>query len=336
MEKTDDGFKAHYQIVALGSNDEVYAVEIGYLLDSLRRAGYEQITLFDTSNADLGGSNTLSIAFLQDTAGFDPTTRSTAKTEILRPRSPDLPLISFEAVLDNGSQTSSPIRVSGVMKAFKKAVHRYTRRNYLNQEFVLIEQLDQWMQKRGNEQSSNSWLVILLTDSYEYHRGIDNYPSLTRICHDIKLSSSRPILRLFCILLDIGAGHLIEPLSYFLCDDDLPLAHESLSSDLASRGILSAPENAHELARQFVSRQYAFCCRSLIKHEVTKFNANAIIPITRMEPVNDKGQLASVYHIEIPADYVSPSIQELVTDHKMDTDEISVSVAPEILLPGYH
>ncbi|KAK0616720.1 hypothetical protein B0T14DRAFT_251520 [Immersiella caudata] len=324
VEETDGAFEAHYQVLAIGNSDEAYVVSLNDLLGLLKRSGCTDTTILSPSDVALAGNGAVSAPPSVDATQLILRSAANLRTDAIALRNSEIPLESFEAVLSNPSPRSVAMS-SKAVKAFKKAVQRYTINNYLKQDFVLIERLDQWMQGKATDPSrpSNTWVVLLLVDSHEYHRGIDNYPALTTIRDDIRLSSDRSIFRLFCILLQIDAGHLIEPLSYFLCDDDLPLSSQNLESELLSRDIVSTPGNAHDLAQNFVRWQYSFCCRPLLRRKVTKFNAYEIIPITRMEPVNDREQIANVYHIEIPLDCVSSGVQELVGDeHRLEIDGI--------------
>ncbi|KAK4449664.1 hypothetical protein QBC34DRAFT_87472 [Podospora aff. communis PSN243] len=216
---------------------------------------------------------------------------------------------------------ASPLSVED----FKKAVGIFTLKNYLKQEFVLVHQLDRWMQERPNPPSPNSTrLFLLLTDAYKAFRGIDNHPLVTAIMDDLKLSSKQSRLRLLCVLLQIGAGHLIETMSQFLCDDELPLSLEYLESALVSRKIITTAEDAHKLAKRFYETQFSFCCQSFQKRQVTRFSSSEILPIVGMEPVNDKGRDANIYRIEIPLEYVAPPLRDIVNnDHQFEVNGIT-------------
>ncbi|KAK0644224.1 hypothetical protein B0T16DRAFT_417349 [Cercophora newfieldiana] len=289
VQETDTHFKAHYQIVALAGSNEAYAVSIRGLIHSLTDAGYTEVAFVSDIDGVGNEASPLPGAPNRDnTAQLVLHPSLIAQPDELSFRNSNLPLVSLGATLDRVPQHSQ--RVPKAVRSFRNAVQSYTLRNYLNQEFVLIEHLDRWMQKRSTDKArpDNTWLVLLLVDSYELHGGIDNYPSLTRIRHDIKLSSTRSLFRLFCVLLQINAGHLIEALSYFLSDNDLPLTKESLETELTTRRILSSVADAQNLASRFVAEQYFFCPKCLLSRKLTKFNPDEIVPVTRMEPVNDK------------------------------------------------
>jgi hypothetical protein len=323
VEEVDGVFMAHYQIVALGAPDEAFAVSINDFLGLLSRSGYTDTRILRPDDLAVATQHAQSEGPRPNTTQLVLRSTPAERTDVAPPKTSES-LGSF-----GKASPHSLTRTLMAIKAFKKAVRRFTLNNYLKEEFVLVEHLDQWAQGKATDPSrpNTTWIVLLLVDSHQYHGGIESYPTLTAIRNDIRLSRDKSIFRLFCILLQIDAGHLIEPLSYFICDDDLPLPYQNLESQLLARRVMSSAGDAQDLARQFVHAQYAFCCRPLVKRKVTKFNAYEIVPITRMEPVNDREQIANVYHIEMPSDYVSPAVQKLVSDeYRFEVDGIAVSM----------
>ena len=197
VESVDGGLKTHYQVVALGYPEEAYAVSINDLLRLLNQVGYTEVTFVDGCCGGVRASQTPSLALPTNSTPLALRSSPAVEEDATHTGKFETTLESPEATSDNASKHKSIARSQPAMKAFKEAVGRFTLTNYLKQEFVLVDQLDQWMQGKTSDRSRANikWLFVLLVDSYESHRGIANHPVLTAIMDDSSGRDCNVILR---------------------------------------------------------------------------------------------------------------------------------------------
>jgi hypothetical protein len=321
-----DTFNVHGQVVGLIGPDEVLAISFSDLLDDVKKALGASDISFPTCqdiNQERGGSlsqkppeqECLPMSSLND--------RPIVVAEPLTLSSPRLIKGSFEDD-QNRHLIARPRRVA--MEAFHNEVLRLTKSNYQGQPFVLIRQLESWMESIGDDcdRPGSSWLVLLFIDAYQDHGGIEKYASLMTLKDNFQLSSTKSYFRLFCVLLQIWMGHLIETLSFFISDDDLPIRPEDLEMNIKTRNILKT-KDIEQFVQQFITWQYFFCCRSLEKRYITKFSSKDIVPISRLQKLSDEGLAAKIFRIEVPEDYVSPNLQEAARHMNYERDGNTVS-----------
>lgn len=212
-----------------------------------------------------------------------------------------------------GKESPGHMTTGTLLQDYRSMVKSCEIMDVLGRSFLRIEKLKAWVLPRlgvllkeiFNDDSENSFLSIT-----------------TRQVHETSLV-------VFCVLLDIENGRLIETaIKRDMQDQSLPIHLHLLRSQLASIPGLHDPES---LAQKFWKRQWAFCPAKFRLNSTTEYLPNVIVPIIKKEAINTKGGTASVWQIEVLEEFIDQPLRDKVASSRYNTADDTlgwVSVIP--------
>ena len=191
--------------------------------------------------------------------------------------------------------------------------------------YVRISKLVDWLQSEDTVLFRNyktTRATILL--GYAYHNWKGHLPMSREKLFD---GEYRCII-VFSILLKLGWGHLIHLFrNHQLVDSKLPiydLVH--LKQTLVMMKEQSelpddVPANPDEIAEAFDMAQYRFKPAVFQLEEFPTYNRKWIIPIHTKEKINEKGGTATLWQIEVLAEFVDDKLKDVVESSLYNNEE---------------
>lgn len=190
---------------------------------------------------------------------------------------------------------------------FATKAAEYSKKAVDGRSYVLVEKLQKWMRdwnrttKLDNKYVTNT--DLLLHAAYHERR---HFPPIEP--SQILDPGRNCCVTVFCILLDLGLGHLIDEFSKkTIIDARLP---EDLSS---LKKKLSSLQNGDNVADRFNERQWRFCPAIFSLYMVAEYFENRIIPICRRTHLN-KGGTAHVWRICVQSEFVDKTLKNILDE----------------------
>ncbi|KFY94147.1 hypothetical protein V500_03400 [Pseudogymnoascus sp. VKM F-4518 (FW-2643)] len=195
---------------------------------------------------------------------------------------------------------------------FKAVLASHTKKATCGRSYVLVSKLRLWLKSNvpsgGEDRNQASRLL-----AYAY-RSRENKPSLP-ITPEVLTDSHNECLLVFCILLELGRGHLVHRFyRRNKLDKHLPIPLESLR-DTAAKISMS---NLNEFVEGFDKLQWKFCPAIFEMGMGREFQENEVLPFCKKEEINKKGATAQLWQIEIPEEFVGLKLRAVVKDEKYD------------------
>ncbi|KAL8784971.1 MAG: hypothetical protein Q9213_003632 [Squamulea squamosa] len=187
------------------------------------------------------------------------------------------------------------------LRELNAKVEACTMKAVCGRSYVLVAELTQWLRSRIHSDKSTTQVGRLLMTAYRDQI----VPSSTEQLSEKDNCS----LLVFCILLLIGKGHLIEQFRrHNILDKHLPIPHQQLRTKLQDARI---PDAIH-LAASFDEKQWPFCPAKFDLHSGQEYNEHKILPICKKVKINEKGGTAQLWQIEIKEEFVGDRLKEAV------------------------
>lgn len=199
-----------------------------------------------------------------------------------------------------------PLDHSSAIADFRAARKKYTQEAACGRNYVLVKKLKLWLESNGTDgRSQASHLLEFAYRERSHHRPV---LPITRE----KLSDRHNgCLLVFCILLELDRGHLIDQfLRRDICDNRLPINLHSLQEKAATMGI--SDSNANALANGFNNLQWQFCPTTFELRMGRKLVVDHILPFHKKKKINDKGATAQLWQIEVAEEFVDFNLARAV------------------------
>ncbi|KAL8922484.1 MAG: hypothetical protein Q9172_003549 [Xanthocarpia lactea] len=187
------------------------------------------------------------------------------------------------------------------LRDLKAKVEACTMKAVCGRSYILVAELAQWLRSTLHTGSSTTQVGRLLMAAY----GQQIPPSSTQKLWD----KDNCCLLVFCILLLIEKGHLIDVLLRFdILDKHLPIPLQHLRTKLHKARI----PDLTQLAAEFDEKQWAFCPAKFDLHSGQEYNEHRILPICQKAKINEKGGTANLWQIEVKEEFVGHTLKEAV------------------------
>jgi hypothetical protein len=182
---------------------------------------------------------------------------------------------------------------------FKRKLKECTFQAQCGRHFVQTTKLSSWMRNTvvvGGLPKTHTQRLV----EYAYHKSHDWAP----ISHaKISRQGSDCCVLVFCILLDLGKGELIDTFAKKnLVDQQLPISLADLEEQLKSL------DGGSELAKRFNQRQWRFNPARFGLDMEKEWTEHKIIPICRKEHLNEGGT-AHVWQISVQEEFVEDDLK---------------------------
>ncbi|KAL8772818.1 MAG: hypothetical protein Q9209_002163 [Squamulea sp. 1 TL-2023] len=187
------------------------------------------------------------------------------------------------------------------LRELKAKIGACTMEAVCGRSYVLVAELTQWLRSRIHSDKSTTQVGRLLMTAYPDQI----LPSSTEQLWEKDNCS----LLVFCILLLIGKGHLIDDFRrHDILDKHLPIPHQQLRTKLQDFRI----PDAIRLAADFDEKQWPFCPAKFDLHSGQEYNEHKILPICKKVKINEKGGTAQLWQIEVKEEFVGHRLKEAV------------------------
>ena len=198
-----------------------------------------------------------------------------------------------------------------VLEQFKSKLKEYTRLSACQEEFVLVEKLQAWLRSPLTQSGDDTHADRLLNRVAYSQLDLRSQP----IYPDRFRPSSGCCLLVFCILLQIGRGNLIDTFTKKdKVDKALPLKRDDIQS------IFEAAKGCDEdLVTQFLEQQYRFCPARFDLHMTREWDRQVVIPLHSKVPIKEGGT-ASLWHIDVSEEFVGQSLREVASKSRFDAN----------------
>ena len=187
---------------------------------------------------------------------------------------------------------------------FKDKVSACTQTAICGRPYILVNELTQWLRSPitcpSGKHTNQAGRLLVAT------YGDRVAPSST-----LKLGETDSCcLLVFCILLLIGKGDLIEVFQRFdILDQHLPIPLQQLREKL--KPCLTI-QDYWKLAAAFDQKQWAFCPAKFELHRAREYTEHRILPICRKEKINAKGGTARLWMIDVKEEFVGHALKQAV------------------------
>lgn len=220
----------------------------------------------------------------------------------------------------NMSQPTSATHVASIAQ-FKQKLGTLTKTAACGREFVLVQELMDWLGEPGVPR-----IAPLLHDAYKCdHNWAPIRPD--------RISESEQTLLVFCILLDLGYGYLIDK---FL-EKDMKLSVETdmeahITEHLQSEGI--EYDQAAEIGKRFEEARWRFCPAQFEFGVSHNYGKKRILPFLKRVPIDEgegKGGTANLWNISVPEEFVGCKLRRKVPSSKFRDEDSGVVVRIHLL-----
>jgi hypothetical protein len=211
--------------------------------------------------------------------------------------------------------------------AFHAKLSEFTKRAVCEREFVLFNELSSWLRSLADDplEPNALWIELILREVHETERKEKlNQPMWVNERLESFKDGENCCLKLFCILLKLDIGHLIEGLFERTEDAELPLGSDKLDNYFA--GIASGIDSRlrQEYSRQFYAAQFGFCPVVIGRNTHAFLDGEKIVPITSKGRINTKGNIAELWKIRVPKEYVAPRVVDALPRAEVTEDGVTV------------
>lgn len=188
-----------------------------------------------------------------------------------------------------------------ILEFQKKVRGEWTMKATCDRPYVLIEQLRTWMRSKERPDSHDTQAGRLLRAAY--CKWINNFQP---VLSDQISTGEDCCLLVFSILLELGCGDLIHLFRRWnIVDGTLPRALSTLLASLSKQKTY----NAEDIATRFEEEQWRFCPGRFELDRGRDYTAKWVIPICNREPVNNKGETATVSQIMVQEEFVGHKLR---------------------------
>lgn len=199
-----------------------------------------------------------------------------------------------------------PLDYKQAVADFKDARAKYTKTAACGRDYVLVTKLKLWLESKVAPGAGDRTQASRLLE-FAYRRR-SHRPGLP-ITREVLSDSHNGCLLVFCILLELDRGHLIDEFwSQGIWDKHLPIDLHSLLKKAAT--ITTSDSDA--LANGFNNLQWKFCPASFEMTWRRKLVAEHILPFYKKEKINEKGFTAQLWQIEVPEEFIGPNLVRAV------------------------
>ncbi|XTI86035.1 hypothetical protein V2W45_1233385 [Cenococcum geophilum] len=211
------------------------------------------------------------------------------------------------------SQPTSATHVAPIAQ-FKQKLGTLTKTAACGREFVLVQELMDWLGEPGVPR-----IAPLLNDAYKCDF---NWAPV----RPDRISESEQTLLVFCILLDLGYGYLIDK---FL-EKDMKLSVETdmeahITEHLQSEGIEHG--QAAEIGKRFEEARWRFCPAQFEFGVSHNYGKKRILPFLKRVPIDEgegKGGTANLWNISVPEEFVGCKLRRKVPSSKFRDEDSGV------------
>lgn len=198
-----------------------------------------------------------------------------------------------------------PVDNNPAVVGYKAARKKYTKKAACGRKYVLVSKLKLWLAAPGVDNTTQARRLL----EFAYGRRSPNRPR-TPISSKELFHSRYGCVLVFCILLELGCGYLIDQfLGRGIYDDLLPIDLRPLREKTAAMGM---GNNADALAEDFNRLQWQFCPVILEMRVGPKLGSDHILPFYKKEKINEKGGTAQLWQIEVPEEFIGPNLVQAV------------------------
>ncbi|OBT55671.1 hypothetical protein VE04_06921 [Pseudogymnoascus sp. 24MN13] len=217
-----------------------------------------------------------------------------------------------------------PLDHSSAIADFRAARKKYTQKAACGRNYVLVKKLKLWLESNGTDGRSQASRLL----DFAYRKRSRHRPVLP-ITREILCDSHNGCLLVFCILLELDRGHLIDEfLRQDLCDKYLPINLHSLQEKAATM----VTSDSKSLANGFNNLQWQFCPVTFDMRR-RKFGADFILPYHKKDKINDKGATAQLWQVEVLEEFVGPYLARALSK---DGEDGKYNDTNDGLGPRYH
>ncbi|KFZ05322.1 hypothetical protein V501_08467 [Pseudogymnoascus sp. VKM F-4519 (FW-2642)] len=210
-----------------------------------------------------------------------------------------------------------PLDHSSAIADFRAARKKYTQKAACGRNYVLVKKLKLWLESNGTDGRSQASHLL----DFAYRKRSRHRPVLP-ITRDVLSDKRNGCLLVFCILLELDCGHLIDEFwRQDICDKHLPINLHSLQEKAATM----VTGDSNSLANGFNNLQWQFCPTTFELRRGRKLVVEHILPFYKKEKINDKGATAQLWQIEVAEEFVDRNLARAVAkdgDYNDPNDDI--------------
>ena len=199
---------------------------------------------------------------------------------------------------------------------FNQWIQTHTVRAVSGKSFVLTEQLKLWLNSRIDGLGTKNVLASL------FDTVVVSKLSKNQTIPPLKANS----VLVFCILLELGLGHLLTSFtSNGISDASLPIKEQDLRSLSWNLGV-----GETKLTVDFFEMQWRFCPAMFELDGCDEWPPGTIVPICRQNLIA-QGRTANVYEVAIPEDFIGKRLRHIFLASRYKDPEISASWVSQML-----
>ena len=215
-----------------------------------------------------------------------------------------------EAVSDTKSLSSVARRPdSTIIGEFHRKLKECSMRSVRQHRYVRTKSLTQWL--LSEKSFGTSCLDLLLDFAYSQYIMVPLEPEHVS-------NGGGASLLVFCILLELGRGDLIDKFRrQGLTDRLIPFEHTRLESAIEKMRLPDADSLVHDI----FELQWAYCPMIFELNMSRELSPFTVIPIHQMERINVKGGVAEVWQITVLEDFVDEKLQKVATSSRFKTGD---------------
>ncbi|KFY38314.1 hypothetical protein V494_04413 [Pseudogymnoascus sp. VKM F-4513 (FW-928)] len=215
-----------------------------------------------------------------------------------------------------------PLDPNSAISEFKAVLAKCTKKAACGRKYVLVKRLKLWIESKvGLGLDDRTQASRLLDFAYRTRSRNRPAPAITRgvLCH-----RENGCLLVFCILLKLDRGHLIDEFrKHNICDKHLPINLHLLLEKTRAIAVRS-PDS---LSNEFNKLQWRFCPATFEMGLGKKLVPEHILPFCEKKLINTKGGTAQLWQVDVPAEFVGADIVRAISKHAVHdekTDDIGL------------
>src|SRR5215469_16961263 len=198
---------------------------------------------------------------------------------------------------------------------FRRKLDSLTKKAACGREFVLVKELMNWLREPGVPR-----ITPLLRAAYGTNIWIPISPE--------RISESDQTLLVFCILLDLDYGYLIDK---FLEKDifaSLVIDMEEYIREYLQNEHIK-PDQAADIGRRFEEARWRFLPAHFEFDASHNYGEKRILPFLKRVPIGEgegKGGTANLWNISVPEEFVGDKLRKKVSSSKFTDEDSGVVV----------
>ena len=178
-------------------------------------------------------------------------------------------------------------------------------------QFVLTHKLKEWMNTKDHPDHPTNAGRLLTAVYSDYSKNHIQPVDSEDITH---------YLLVFAILLQNDLGSLVHHFTAARIDDS------RLPWPLTFQGLRELGDSELESVEEIFDQDRWAYCPVKIQSDMkkTSIDARSIMPFCRKQEINGKGGTAQVFQVLIQEHFISPDLQDMITDSRIEDDELGV------------